>query len=95
MQCQLSGAPPQDKRRLPCQVCSAVTKTEMGHWEFEVVEWHDGYEAAVSLNGKRLAHERDLPSRLDAQKRAEVLAREFCEDCLSQLFSYHVLHPIG
>jgi len=85
MQCCLSYGPKNDKRRLPCQVCYATRNTKTGHWVFEAVEWEDGYEANVKLNGDQILSEQNLPTRLKAQERAEAMLGEFCEAVLKEI----------
>ena len=87
MQCGLSKAPPSDKRRLPCQSCFAEIRTELGYWKFRAVDWHDSYEAQVHYNGKHLLSHEGFATRLEAQRRAEVLVKVFCEAALLELYS--------
>lgn len=85
-QCELSGALEKDKRRLPCQTCFAEAQTKLGWWRFEAVDWHDGYEARASLNGKVVVLRVGLPTRFEAQRCAEFLIKEFCEMALAELY---------
>jgi len=85
MQCCLSYGLKNDKRRLPCQVCYATRNTKTGHWAFEAVEWQDGYEANVKFNGDQILSEQNLPTRLEAQKRAEAMLDEFCKAVLKEI----------
>lgn len=85
MRRQLSGGADSDTRRLPCQSCFAETHTPLGWWRFEAVDWHSSYEARAKLDNRIAIHEDGLPTRLEAQRRAEVLAIEFCERALVEL----------
>ncbi len=84
MRRELSGAPPNDRRRLPCQTCRATRKTSHGVWEYRAVAWHDSYEADVELNGKPLAQKEGFTSRVRAQFAAEQLMRDFCRRALDE-----------
>lgn len=87
MQCELSGADLNDKRRLPCQTCFAEVKTPLGNWRFKAIDWQDSYEAAVELNGRRLVRQLDLVNRATAQRLTETLAIDFARQILKELIS--------
>jgi len=81
-QCDLSMAPRDDKRRLPCQVCYTEFETSLGWLKFEAVGWHDGYEARVNLRNERLVSIKNFPTRLEAQLAAEKGIIKFAKDLL-------------
>ncbi len=84
MQCELSGMPENDRRRLPCQTCFTERTGAQGSWRYEAVDWNDSYEAIVELNGQRITSESDFGSRLEAQRAAEGLMTRFCDITLSE-----------
>lgn len=86
-QSSLSGAPEDDKRRLPCQTCEAelVTKiwVKKHYWTFKVrSSYSDGYEAEVRFGGDVLLRQQDCETRLLAQQHAEMMFKEFLEGTL-------------
>lgn len=82
----LSQAPPNDHRRLPCQVCYAEVKTALGTWEFSACHWgSDGYEARVELDSERLVSKRGFATRVEAQKHAEAMIFSFALRILKEL----------
>lgn len=87
MQCQLSQADKNDKRRLPCQTCFAKVETNLGEWTFEAIDWHSDYEARVELNNHLLVRRDKIPSRAEAQQIAETLAIDFARQILKELVS--------
>lgn len=85
MRRELSGGSDRDHRRLPCQTCFAEKRTSHGLWRYCAIDWHDGYEAEVSFNGNHfISSERDLPTRLDAQRCAEGLVASFCGAAIAE-----------
>jgi len=85
MRCHLSQVSRMDHRRLPCQVCYAEKTTDTGHWKFKAVDWRpNGYEAQVVYNGHYILSEKEIPTRLKAQKRAEEMLDEFCKAVLKE-----------
>lgn len=98
-QCELSLMPEEDRRRLPCQVCFAKVDIGVaGTISFEAILWGSEqhgycYEAVVEVNGDNLVGATDLPTRLDAQRRAEELLPEFCELATTKLFDAQRQRP--
>ena len=82
MQCQLSMAPRNDKRRLPCQTCFAIIETSVGTVELKAIDWHDEYEAYACINGERMVSERGFTTRVKAQAAAEGMLRTFAKALL-------------
>ncbi len=89
MQCQLSGGPKNDRRRLPCQCCHAKIKTKYGELEIEATDWHSSYGVNMSLGNDYLVTEYNFPTRLAAQIRAEELPKEFFETVLQAIELRH------
>lgn len=82
----MSSRPENDHRRLPCQACIAEIEVPSGWWQFEVIYWNTDYEAQVRHDGEQFAAQEGLPTRLEAQRRAEMLVKEFCEAAIRDLY---------
>lgn len=85
MQCELSQSDPNDRRRLPCQICFAQKKTNLGQWKFLVSDWYSSYEASVELDGELVVCREGIRNRADAQLMAESLAIHFAHRILREL----------
>ncbi len=85
-QCDLSQAPYDDTRRLPCQTCYAEFATKSGSWKFQAIDCGSlGYEAIVSFDHEMLLFEGEFSTRLDAQLRAESMLVEFLKSALKEV----------
>ena len=70
-----------DERRLPCQYCFALVIPDSYVWMLRVIDhYRKGYEARVMHDGMCVADEMGLPTRLDAQLKAEELIIKHIED---------------
>jgi len=89
-----------DKRRLPCQVCfadlplvkSVTQRPGFGDSciTFSVVLWGSDateywYEGDVLVNDNNILNTKVFTTRIEAQKGAEELLRQFCEGALKIL----------